>query len=306
VTEPTVVYETVHGSHAYGLAREGSDLDLKGVVVGPARWYLGFGAAPEQLELGPDHVRYDVRKLFRLLVACNPTVTEMLWTDPADHRTVTPAGARLLATRSSFLSKRARDTFDGYALAQLRRIRSHRRWLLSPPAGAPRRADFGLPDKRAVPRAELGAAEAVLARDDGSVEASLAPGFLDLLAREKRWRAAEREWQQYETWRRERNPARAALEAKHGYDTKHAMHLVRLQRMAIEILETSHVTVKRPDRDELLAIRDGAWSYERLIEESERLSARSTEAAARSTLPDAPDEVSLDALCVSITREVLP
>ncbi|AEZ66297.1 hypothetical protein phiTE_131 [Pectobacterium phage phiTE] len=35
-----------------------------------------------------------------------------------------------------------------------------------------------------------------------------------------------------------RNAARHELEEKFGYDTKHAMHLVRLLRMSQEILET--------------------------------------------------------------------
>mgnify|MGYP001607055563 CR=1 FL=1 len=46
---------------------------------------------------------------------------------------------------------------------------------------------------------------------------------------------------------------------------KHAMHLVRLMRMCKEILITCEVVVKRPDREELLAIRNGAWSYYKLI-----------------------------------------
>src|ERR1039458_5020213 len=33
---------------------------------------------------------------------------------------------------------------------------------------------------------------------------------------------------QYNGWKAQRNPKRAELEAKFGYDTKHAMHLVRL------------------------------------------------------------------------------
>jgi len=36
-------------------------------------------------------------------------------------------------------------------------------------------------------------------------------------------------------------------------------------RICREILSTGQVIVKRPDCDELLAIRDGAWQYERLL-----------------------------------------
>ena len=298
------IYETRSGSRAYGLAREGSDEDFRGVIVGPRSWYLGFRGGPEQIEHSADHVHTELRKLVRLAAQGNPTLLEMLFTEEADHTLVTDGGRQLLAARERFLSRRVEASFAGYALAQLKRIRTHRRWLLAPPAKAPTRADFGLPERSAIPRDQLGALEALEAR--GAIdEASLSPNFLELVANEKRYRAAHREWEQHRQWQRERNPERAALEAAHGYDTKHAMHLVRLLRMAIEILGTGRVIVKRPDREELLAIRDGRWSYDALEETCEALRAEIATVAARSSLPEAPDEDALDALTVSIVERVL-
>lgn len=301
----TLIYETLHGSRAYGLAREGSDIDEKGVIVGPRSWYFGFHDAPEQLERSADHVDFELRKLMRLATANNPSILEMLWTDPSDHRALHPAGARLLAARERFLSKRVADTFGGYALSQLGRIRRHRRWLLQPPAKAPERADFGLPPRSVIPKDQLGAAEALLAKDRLD-ESELTPSFLAVLDRERRYGAARKEWQQYQHWLASRNPARAALEAKHGYDTKHAMHLVRLSRMAVEILERGELRVRRDhDRDELLAVRDGAWSYDALMEAVEGERARIAAAKERSSLPDAPDEAALNALTDELVAEVL-
>lgn len=300
---PTLIYETVHGSRAYGLEREGSDWDFKGVVIGPRAWYFGYREAPEQVELGPDHFRFEIRKFFRLAAKANPTLLEMLFTDPEDHRTVTAAGARLLAARHQFLSKKVEGSFGGYAISQLKRIRTHRQWLLSPPERKPTRADFGLPEK-GISRDQLGAAEAMIA--DGRLEGeALAPNFMATLDGERRYRAAHQHWQQFQAWQRARNPARAALEARFGYDTKHALHLVRLLRMGAEILEQGEVIVRRPDRDELLAIRDGAWPYDALIERAEALGARVRAAAATTTLPEEPDEDALDALCVELVEAVL-
>ncbi len=304
-SEPTLIYETVHGSRAYGLAREGSDVDRKGVIVGPRRWYFGFVPGPEQIERSADSVDFELRKLVRLAVANNPTILEMFWTDPSDHRVVHPAGARLLEARARFLSKRVADTFGSYALSQLGRIQRHRRWLLSPPTAAPLRAEFGLPERSVLPKDQLGAAEALI--EKGRIdEAEVTPNFLAILDRERRYRAARKEWQQYQHWLAERNPARAALEAKHGYDTKHAMHLVRLTRMAVEILETGELRVRRDrDRDELLAVRDGAWSYDALLEAVERERERIAAAKARSSLPDGPDEDELNELTDAVVAEVL-
>lgn len=242
----------MHGSHAYGLAREGSDTDVKGVIVGPARWYHGFVSSPEQLDVSKDHVRYEIRKFFRLAAACNPTLIEVLWTDRRFHRTVTPAGQRLLDHRRSFLSRRIEGTFGRYAEAQLKRMQTHRRWAEDPPDG---------PDHP--------------------------------------------DWKKHQTWLRTRNPMRAELERRFGYDTKHALHLVRLLRMAVEMTRTGEVHVLRPDREELLAIRDGAWTYETLVGRAESLLAQVEAAAPTSPLPERVDMEALNALCASLVEEVL-
>jgi hypothetical protein len=128
--------------------------------------------------------------------------------------------------------------------------------------------------------------------------------FIDLMDRERRYRVARSEFQQHQRWLQERNPARAALEAEHGYDTKHAAHLVRLLRMALEIVRTGEVHVWRGDRDadELLAIRAGAWAYDDLEAWAD---ARRTELVAEAgacPLPRRPDLDALEALTVDLTE----
>lgn len=78
-------------------------------------------------------------------------------------------------------------------------------------------------------------------------------------------------WQQYWDWKKNRNEKRSVLEEQFGYDTKHAMHLVRLLRTGAEILTKEEVLVKRPDAAELLAIRDGKWTYEELVKYAEEM-----------------------------------
>lgn len=300
----SVIYETVHGSHAYGLATEDSDLDLKGVMVGPRDWYHGFQVPPEQIELTKDHVLYEARKFFRLAAAANPTVIELLWTDPNDHRMVSAEGDRLLEHRDDFLSTRVQDTFVGYALSQLKRIKGHRSWLLSPPKHEPKRKDYGLPETTLIAKDQLRAAEVMI--EQGKIEeAELTPNFIEIMQRERAYRQARREWDNYQAWKRNRNPARAQLEAQFGYDTKHAQHLVRMLRMGVEILRDGEVRVRRDDAEELRAIRSGAWTYDELVERAERLGAQVREAAQGSALPEAPDEERLNVLCAEIVESVI-
>lgn len=299
-----LIYETLHGSRAYGTSRPESDWDFKGIIIGPPSWYFGFVDSPEQLELGPDHVRFELRKFMRLAAKANPTLLETLFTDPGDHQAVSPIGRRLLDAREAFLSRKVEQSFGGYALSQLKRIKSHRKWLLDPPKAAPTRAAFGLPEKAVVARDQMGAVEAMQA--DGRIgELDMSANFLLMLDRERRYKQARKQWSQYQTWLKQRNPARAALEAAHGYDTKHAMHLIRLLRMGREILSGDGVVVRRPDADELLAIRGGALSYDALIEQAEALSAAIGEAAGTTALPAEPDRDALNALCLELIEAAL-
>jgi len=130
--------------------------------------------------------------------------------------------------------------------------------------------------------------------------------FLEILDRERRYKAARNNWDSFKKWEKERNPVRAEQERKYGYDTKHASHLLRLMRMCVEILEGKGVIVKRPDREELLAIKlYGAMKYDDLIAEARRLDELCNELYKTSTLRHAPDRNKLDAIVVAMTEEYL-
>jgi predicted nucleotidyltransferase len=124
----------------------------------------------------------------------------------------------------------------------------------------------------------------------------LGDDVLRTLARERRYRGAHKRWTQYRKWERERNPKRAALEAAHGYDTKHGMHLIRLLRMGLEILRDGEVRVRRPDAAELAAIRDGELSYDALLEQARALEQGMRSALETTPLPREVDEAAIDEL----------
>lgn len=100
-----------------------------------------------------------------------------------------------------------------------------------------------------------------------------------------------------------RNPARLELEKKFGYDTKNAMHLVRLMTTCKEILANGELLVRRPDASTLLKIRDGEWSLEHLLAWVEASSLHIEEICKSSTLPDKPDYIALNNLCVEILEQ---
>lgn len=155
------------GSHAYGLNVATSDEDFKGVAIPPSEYFHGFNKTFEQAEgRDPDTAIYEIRKFFALATACNPNILDVLFCDDEDCLLVTEEGKLLREHRNEFLSLKAKHTFSGYAFAQLKRIETHRRWILHPPKKKPERVDYGL-----VPRLDektqnqYGAALAIIKRD---------------------------------------------------------------------------------------------------------------------------------------------
>ena len=129
---------------------------------------------------------------------------------------------------------------------------------------------------------------------------ALPPSVITTLNTEKRYRAAMKHWEAYQTWKRQRNPARAELEQRFGYDTKHAMHLVRLMRMGLEALERGELIVRRHDAAELDAIRDGALTFDELRATAARLQDELKRAGARTALPHELDHERVDRLACDL------
>ncbi len=307
--EQRIIYKTVHGSHAYGLNIPTSDLDIKAVCIEPKEFYFGFQNSFEQLEQmgsknqGVDSVTYSLKKFMMLASNCNPNIIEILFVDRNDILSIDSFGERLLSHRDEFISKKAKFTFLGYSYQQLKRIKTHREWLLNPPECPPPRKDYGLSETKKMSKSDLGFYEAIL--EKGDQNDNVPKELVTLYLKEKAWQNAKSQWHQYENWKQTRNPARAELEAKYSYDTKHATHLIRLMRMCKEILSGQGVIVKRPDRDELLDIRGGKWSYEQLIEQSENLEKECDELYKTSALRHSSNQNLLNELCISLIEDYI-
>jgi uncharacterized protein len=89
---------------------------------------------------------------------------------------------------------------------------------------------------------------------------------------------------------------RPELVAVHGYDTKYAMHALRLGLQGVELLTTGRITlpVPEPDREYLRSVRRGERSLAEVLDaitEAETKLARLTESPA---VPDQPDRAWVD------------
>jgi len=95
---------------------------------------------------------------------------------------------------------------------------------------------------------------------------------------------------------------RPEYEGRFGYDTKAAMHCLRLYLECIELMQDGFITLPRPEKDFLIEARAGEWTLERFIQEAERLHSEAQAAAAESHLPDT---VSLTAISTLVAEVCL-
>jgi len=284
------------GSHGYGLNRPDSDYDYRGVFIAPKQYYLGFDRIEQKdagwdkpgifpfLDDNKDTVIYELKKVLPLLAGANPNVLELLWLN--EYPVLAEVGQHLINHKQIFLSKKVKHTYSGYAFAQIKKMETHRKWLLNPPQKKPFPEDFGIKDEAPLTKDELHAfleylynlirgkieflAEAeqlyqLLTADidfKGMLkqyplsDETLAytqqltnsrSDFIRLLQKSQKYQIALREWQSYLSWQKNRNPARAEMERQSGFDLKHGMHCIRLLRSGLEILQQGKVIVNRQE-----------------------------------------------------------
>ena len=114
-----------------------------------------------------------------------------------------------------------------------------------------------------------------------------------------------REYNQYQTWLKERNESRYVDVQNHGQkiDGKNLMHCYRLMDMAEEIVKEHKIIVERPNRQELLDIRYGKYDLQTLIDRAEEKIERIKELYKNSDLPDKVDREKINEILVNIRKE---
>lgn len=100
---------------------------------------------------------------------------------------------------------------------------------------------------------------------------------------------------------------RKALFDKYGYDCKNAAHLIRLLRMGAEFLLSGEMQVDRGgiDATELLEIKRGEWTLERVNKEAEKAFDRIERTLEVSTLRKEIDREFVSRLCASVVGNAL-
>ena len=90
---------------------------------------------------------------------------------------------------------------------------------------------------------------------------------------------------------------RPELVAAHGYDTKHAMHALRLGLQGLELLSTGRITlpVPEPDGEQLRAVRRGEGALADVIAQIDAAEERLRRLKDSAQVPEEPDRAWVNA-----------
>ena len=288
------------GSYAYGTNNEGSDIDFRGVTLMMPSDLLGMTEFEQYVDEKTDTVIYGFNKLVKLLLDCNPNTCEMLGLDEDQYLIRSSLGQELIDNSKLFLSKRAIKSFGGYADAQLRRLQNAIARDTLPQSDREKHIlksvmnsldDF---NRRYDTKDQEGIRLYIDQSDNPEFDTEI---FVDANYKHFPLRDYTDLWGTMRTVVRDYDKIGKRNKKKDdNHLNKHAMHLIRLFMMAIDILEKEEIRTHRMDDLPLLiAIRKGEYMQEdgtfsdafyEILEEYER---KLDEAAAKTKLPDNPD-----------------
>ena len=304
------------GSYAYGTNIEGSDIDIRGITLNQKSDLIGLTQFEQYVDDNTDTVIYAFNKMVNLLLSCNPNTIVLLGLSPDNYLYLNDIGKMLLDNKRLFLSKRAIQSFGGYADAQLRRLQN-----------ALARDTFPQSEKEqhifnSVKNAMYSFNSSYKNFENGSLEIFIDKAINPELETEifvnaklshyplrdyaSMWNTMSNVVKDYDKIGK-RNKKKDDLHLN-----KHAMHLIRLFMMAIDILEKGEInTYREKEHDLLMDIRFGKYqtdegtfsdSFYDMMREYER---RLHYVAEHTDLPAKPDFKRVQELVMTINEKVI-
>lgn len=308
-----IIFLTLGGSYSYGTNIETSDVDVRGCALNSCTDLLGLTNFEQVVNTATDTTVYSFNKLISLLLNCNPNTIEMLGCKPEHYFFLTDVGQEMIDNRKLFLSRRAVHSFGGYANQQLRRLENA---LARDKLSQERKEEHILKSMQSAVKAFEGRYTSF---ENGSMVLYTAESSREDLDREI---FADIHIDKYPV--REFNSVMNDLtnvigtyeklnHRNHKKDdnhlNKHAMHLIRLYLMCLDILEKEDIiTYREQDHDLLMSIRSGAYQLEDgtyrqeffdMVNEFEKRLAYAKE---NTSLPDHPNMKLVEEFVIDVNR----
>lgn len=312
-----IILLTLGGSHAYGMDKEDSDVDVRGISLNSKSDIL-LGADFEQVvDVDTDTTVYSFNKMIQLLTSNNPNTIERLGCLPQHYFYLSEIGKELLDNRKMFLSQICVHTFGGYASSQLRRMSNKAARLVS-------QAENESYILKSIDNARYEFKNRYYPFEDDNdlklyIDKSAQEGydseiFMDVRLNHYPLRDWAGMWNEMKTIVSSYNKFGRRNEKAVAHDKlgKHMAHLIRLYMMCIDILEKEEiVTYREKEHDLLMSIRNGEYldgnrqpipEFYDLLNEYEK---RFEYAKNNTSLPEKPDYKSINNFRMSVNERIV-
>lgn len=304
------------GSYSYGTNIETSDIDVRGIAMNRKSDLIGLTQFEQYVDDYTDTVVYGFNKMITLLLSCNPNTIELLGLNHEHYLYLNEIGRMLLDNRKLFLSKRAIHSFGGYADAQLRRLQNA---LARDSYPQSEREQHIFNSVRNAMHSFNGQFKSF---ENGHMEIFIDQAqnpeleteiFVNAQLTHYPLRDYDGMWSTMSNVVRDYDKIGKRNRKKDDLHlNKHAMHLIRLFMMAIDILEDGEInTYRKNEHDLLMKIRSGYFqktdgtfdsSFYDMLSEYER---RLHDAAEHTDLPEEPDLKSVQELVMAANEKVV-
>lgn len=311
-----IIFLTLGGSYSYGTNVETSDVDVRGCALNSPSDLLGLTSFEQVVNTQTDTTVYSFNKLVALLLNCNPNTIEMLGCKPEHYFYLTDIGKEMIDNRKLFISKRAVQSFGGYATQQLRRLENA---VARDKLSQTRREEH---IRNSMEGAVRSFKDRYTSFDKGSVQLYTAESQREDLDREifANIRLEGYPAREFNSMMNDLHNVLADYEKLNhrnkkkddNHLNKHAMHLIRLYLMCLDILEKGDIiTYREADHDLLMGIRHGKYQQEDgtyrqeffdMVSEFEKKLAYAKE---NTSLPEHPDMKKVEEFVMDVNRRSL-
>ena len=304
------------GSWAYGTNVETSDVDIRGCALNTKEEILTNKNFEQFVNEATDTTIYSFNKLVSLLSNCNPNTIEILGLKPEHYLYLSDVGHELVYNAEMFLSKKAVQSFGGYANSQLRRLDNKAARLVGQAQNEEhvlhsiqnasfdfRRKYFEYPE------------DAIKLYVDKAVNPEMESEiFMDVDLHHYPLRDYKCMWSEMHNITKDyaKIGKRNSHAIEHDKLGKHMMHLVRLFYMCFDILECHEInTYREKEHDLLMDIRNGKYLDENrqpipeFFEMVDELEKRLDYDKANTDLPANPDYKRINEFVMDVNERVV-
>ena len=311
-----IIFLCYGGSHAYGTNNPSSDVDIRGCMFNKKSDLVGMSSYEQFIENKTDTTVYCFNKLIELLCNCNPNTIEMLGNKPEHRLIYHPIGQQMIDKRKMFLSRKAANSFGGYANSQLRRLQNA---VARDALSQPQREEHML---LSIKNMMMSFDERYQQFDEGSIKLYIDKSdkeefdseiFMDINLTKFPLRDYKGMWAEMNEIIKvygklnHRNNKKDEMHLN-----KHAMHLIRLYLMALDIFEKEEiVTHREADLPLLMSIRNGEYmdddgtyraEFFEMVDDFEK---RLEYAKDNSSLPTNPDYPAIEEFVMYVNEKVV-